>query len=55
MYRWDWINDSKLPHGGVYVVKRPDDSVLCQTGPFKADYEEAIAIAAAMNQSNGSN
>jgi hypothetical protein len=52
-YRWDWINDPKLPHGGTYVVKRPNGTILCQIGPLKRHYDEAMAVASAMNDRYG--
>jgi hypothetical protein len=48
-YYADWINDPKLPHGGVYAV-RCATAVICRTGPYKAGWEEAQAIAVDMNE-----
>lgn len=48
-YYADWIDDPKLPHGGVYAV-RCATAVICRTGPYKKGWEEAQTIAAAMNE-----
>jgi hypothetical protein len=47
---WDWIDDDQLPHGGTYVVKDPEGHVVVRVGPFKYDYEQAVALAQAMNK-----
>lgn len=44
-YAWDWVDEG----GGSYVVRKPDGSILRRTGRYKKGYEEAQAIAAAMN------
>jgi hypothetical protein len=49
-YMWDWINDDQLPHGGTYVVKGPEGHVVVVVGPLKYDYEQAVALAQAMNK-----
>lgn len=47
-YYADWIADPKLPHGGVYAV-RCATAVILKTGPYKKGWDEAQAIAKAMN------
>lgn len=44
---WDWFDDS--PQGETYGVRR-EGEVLCYTNRYKRGYEDAVAIAAAMNE-----
>jgi hypothetical protein len=59
-YEWDWVNtgDQEYIDGELrtltesYIVRRPDRSIHCFTSRYKAGYERALAIAAAMNQAS---
>lgn len=58
-YVWDWVNTGDEVFVAEesrtrtvresYVVRKPDGSILCFTSRYKRGYEEAQAIAAAMN------
>ena len=58
-YVWDWVNTGDEVYvaeegrtrtvSESYVVRKPDGSILCFTSRYKRGYEEALAIAAAMN------
>ena len=56
-YRWDWVNNGTQEYidnelrtlRETYLVRRPDGSILCLTNRYKRGYEDAMAIAEAMN------
>lgn len=47
-YAADWFEDLRLPHGGTYGVRGPNGLVTA-TSPYKAGWEKAQELAAAMN------
>ena len=55
-YTWTWFDKSPMtgayPTGETYGV-RHGDTVICYTNRFKSGYEDAVAIAAALNRSGG--
>lgn len=48
-YVWDWFDVS--PRGATYGVRHGDE-VVCYTNRNKAGYDDAVAIAKAMNVAN---
>lgn len=56
-YRWDWVNTGDVEYmdgnrvilAETYVVRRPDDSILCITSRYRGGYEDAVTIARVMN------